>query len=88
MSPAGKEGSHKDGGSEVWVIDPASGKRTSRIELPNGATSIALTHDAAPRLIAMRLDGPIDLFDAASGKLIHSLGSSIAYNPTVTIGVP
>ncbi|MDE2434788.1 MAG: amine dehydrogenase [Sphingomonadales bacterium] len=88
MSPAGKEGSHKDGGTEVWVVDPASGKRTMRIALPNGATSIAVTREAAPRLIAMRMDGPIDVIDAASGKLVHSLGSSIAFSPTVAIPVP
>lgn len=88
MSPAGKEGSHKDGGTEVWVIDPASGQRTMRISLPNGATSIAITREAAPRLIAMRMDGPIDVLDAATGKLVHSLGSSVAANPTVAIPVP
>lgn len=88
MSPAGKEGSHKDGGTEVWVIDPASGQRTMRIALPNGATSIAVTREAAPRLIAMRMDGPIDVLDAASGKLVHSLGANVAFNPTVAIPVP
>ncbi|MBS0483035.1 MAG: amine dehydrogenase [Proteobacteria bacterium] len=88
MSPAGKEGSHKDGGTEVWVIDPATGKRTQRIALSGGATSIAITREAAPRLIAMRLDGPIDIFDAATGKPVHSLGTTIAFNPTVAIPVP
>jgi methylamine dehydrogenase heavy chain len=88
MSPAGKEGSHKDGGSEVWVIDPATGKRTLRIALPNGATSIVVTREAAPRLIAMRMDGPIDVLDAATGALVHSLGATVAHNPTVAIPVP
>lgn len=88
MSPAGKEGSHKDGGSEVWVIDPASGQRTLRIALPGGATSIMVTREAAPRLIAMRMDGPIDVLDAASGALVHSLGATAAHNPTVAIQVP
>uniref|UniRef100_B0T7F2 Amine dehydrogenase n=1 Tax=Caulobacter sp. (strain K31) TaxID=366602 RepID=B0T7F2_CAUSK len=83
MNPAGKEGSHKDGGSEVWVIDPASGERLSRISLPNGATSIVLTREPTPHLVAARMDGPIDVLDAATGKLVHSLGSRIASNPTV-----
>ena len=83
MSPAGKEGSHKDGGTEVWVIDPAKGQRTSRIPLPNGATSIALTAETAPRLIAARLDGPIDVLDPETGELVHSLGSKIAPNPVL-----
>lgn len=88
MSPAGKEGSHKDGGSEVWVIDPASGKRTMRIALPNGATSIVVTREVSPRLIAIRMDGPIDVIDANTGALVHSLGSTVAYSPTVAIAVP
>lgn len=88
MSPAGKEGSHKDGGSEVWVIDPASGQRTQRISLPNGATSIVVTNEAAPRLVAMRMDGPVDIIDAATGKLVHSLGLTVAANPTVGMAMP
>lgn len=87
MSPAGKEGSHKDGGSEVWVIDPGNGTRLRRIALPHGATSIAITPEASPRLIAARMDGPIDVLDPASGQLVHSLGSSVAHNPTVLIPV-
>lgn len=88
MSPAGKEGSHKDGGTEAWVIDPESGRRLRRIPLPNGATSIAVTREAAPRLIAARLDGPIDVLDAETGKLVHSLGSRVASNPTVLTPAP
>ena len=88
MSPAGKEGSHKDGGTEVWVVDPATGLRTQRIALPNGATSITVTREAVPHLIAMRMDGPIDVIDAASGKVVHSLGARVAFNPTVAIAVP
>ncbi|WP_235528857.1 MULTISPECIES: amine dehydrogenase large subunit [unclassified Phenylobacterium] len=81
MSPAGKEGSHKDGGSEVWVIDPASGERLSRISLPNGATSILLTRESTPHLIAARLDGLIDVLDAGTGKLVHNLGDRVAPTP-------
>ncbi len=88
MSPAGKEGSHKDGGSEVWVIDPATGQRSQRIALPNGATSIAITREAVPRLVAMRLDGPIDVIDITSGQLVHSLGNRVAFNPTIAITAP
>ncbi|MBS0477052.1 MAG: amine dehydrogenase [Proteobacteria bacterium] len=88
MSPQGKEGSHKEGGSEVWVVDPASGQRTQRIALPNGATSIAITREAVPHLIAVRMDGPVDVLDAATGKLVNSLGSRVAFNPTVVIPVP
>lgn len=88
MSPHGVEGSHKDGGTEVWVVDPASGKRTSRIVLQAHSSSIAVTSEASPRLIVSRPDAVIDVYDAASGAFVHSLGNRVAYTPLVLTPVP
>jgi methylamine dehydrogenase heavy chain len=88
MSPHGKEGSHKDGGTEVWVVDPASGKRTSRIALQAHSVSIAVTSEAAPRLVVTRADQGIDVYDAASGAFVHTLGNAVAQNPVVYTPVP
>lgn len=88
MSPYGKEGSHKDGGTEVWVIDPASGQRTSRIVLQAHSISVAVTREDAPRLVMTRADGGLDVYDAASGAFVHSLGNRAAFTPTVITPVP
>lgn len=88
MTPAGKEGSHKDGGSEVWVIDPVSSKRINRIALQGHSASITVTREAAPRLVVSRADAVIDVYDAASGAFLHTLGNTIAFSPLVLTPVP
>ncbi len=88
MSPYGKEGSHKDGGTEVWVVDPASGKRVNRIVLQGHSASIAVTHEAAPRLVVIRADTAIDIYDAVSGAFVHSLGTRTAFTPILIAPVP
>lgn len=83
MSPNGREGSHKDGGTEVWVIDPVANKRLRRIDIGGVGASITVTHEAAPQLVVARGDGQIDVFDAVSGKLARNLGATAAFNPLV-----
>lgn len=87
MSPNGKEGSHKDGGTEVWVVDPVKKARLSRITLRGQGLAIAVTHEDAPQLIVARADGVIDVHDAASGAFVRTLGATVAANPIV-ITVP
>ncbi|HQS96151.1 MAG: amine dehydrogenase [Novosphingobium sp. 17-62-19] len=81
MSPNGREGSHKDGGTEVWVADPATKTRVTRIALRGVATAIGLTKEAKPQLIVARADGEIDVHDAASGAFVRSLGKAGGDNP-------
>lgn len=86
MSSAGKEGSHKDGGSEVWVIDPATKARMARIPIKGMGASIEVTREASPRLIVARGDAVVDVYDADSGAFVHTLGASVAFNPqTLTV---
>lgn len=87
MSPYGKEGSHKDGGSEVWVVDPVKKARTMRIALKGQTIAIALTRESTPHLVAARADGVIDIFDAATGAFVRTLGATVANNP-ILIQVP
>lgn len=87
MSPNGREGSHKDGGTEVWVVDPATKTRVSRIALRATATAIGVTKEAAPRLIAARTDGVIDVHDVASGTFLRTLGTAGGESP-ILITVP
>jgi methylamine dehydrogenase heavy chain len=83
MSPNGKEGSHKDGGSEVWVIDPVKRARLSRISLKGQGLAIAVTRENTPQLIVARADGVIDVHDAATGAFVRTLGATVGANPIV-----
>ena len=87
MSPYGKEGSHKDGGTEVWVVDPAKKARTLRIPLKGQTLAIAVTKESTPHLVAAQASGAIDIYDAASGVFVRSLGATVAANP-ILIQVP
>ena len=87
MSPYGKEGSHKDGGSEVWVVDPAKKARTLRIPLKGQSVAIAVTKETTPHLVVAQASGAIDIYDAATGAFVRSLGATVAANPIV-IQVP
>ena len=88
MSPNGREGSHKDGGTEVWVVDPVADKRLRRIDLGGLASSIAVTREASPALIVARPDGQIDVLSAEDGTLRQRLGATAVFNPTVITVVP
>lgn len=88
MNPQGREGIHKDGGTQVWVIDPARKTRIAQIPLRGQSIAIAVTREATPHLIAARGDGVIDVYDAGTGAFVHSLGATVAYNPIVITPVP
>lgn len=81
MSPNGREGSHKDGGTEVWVMDIAAKSRVARIALRGVATAISLTRETSPRLIIARGDGVVDVHDPVSGAFLRSLGTAGGANP-------
>jgi methylamine dehydrogenase heavy chain len=85
MNPAGREGSHKDGGTQVWVIDPLKNQQLRRIDLQGVAASITVTHEATPHLVVARPDGQIDLFDAATGALVRQLGATVALSPLMMV---
>jgi methylamine dehydrogenase heavy chain len=84
MNPAGKEGSHKDGGSEVWVVDPARKQRVARIPLQNPAVSVEVTAQSAPLLVASRSDGSLDVYDATSGAFQRTLAQVVHDPMTMT----
>jgi len=80
MNPKGGEGSHKDGGTEAWVIDPATRTVVRRIALKNHSVSIEATQQAAPLLVASRPDGSLDVYDAASGAFVRTI-VDVAHDP-------
>lgn len=88
MNPAGREGSHKDGGTEVWVFDPAKQARIARIPLKAQSTAVAVTREDTPHLVLARADGVIDIYDVNSGAFVRTLGATVGYNPIVITPVP
>lgn len=85
MNPAGREGSHKDGGTEVWVVDPKKKALVRRVPLKNHTLSVELTNDANPLLVAARVDGLLDVY-SASGDFVRSI-SGVAANPMTMTAV-
>jgi len=81
MTPFGREGSHKDASTEVWVLDPASKSRVARIPMKGPSVSIEVTREASPKLVVARADSVIDIYDATSGAFVRTLGNHVAFNP-------
>ena len=73
MNPEGKEGSHKDGGSEVWVFDAAARERVARIPLPNWGISIGVNGAGRPLLVATNGEFALETYDARSGDFVKTL---------------
>jgi methylamine dehydrogenase heavy chain len=81
MNPNGREGGHKDGGNEVWVIDPVKKARVLRIALQTPGVSIEATRQASPLLVLARPDGALDVYNATTGSFVRSLGGGITISP-------
>jgi methylamine dehydrogenase heavy chain len=83
MQPNGKEGSHKEGGTEVWVFKPASGALERRIKLTTAGISIAVTHSTPSYLVVTNADMLLDVYDAMSGDLLRSISVGTSATPMV-----
>jgi methylamine dehydrogenase heavy chain len=70
----GGEGTHKDGGSEIWVFDLSTHQRLARWPMAaqklSGVLAIQVSQDNAPLLFAAT-DHDLGVFDALTGKLRH-----------------
>ncbi len=71
----GGEGSHKEGGSEIWVFDAGSHRRLARWPVaPLGLAPIVavqVSQDEAPVLFAATSAADVAVLDARSGRLRH-----------------
>jgi methylamine dehydrogenase heavy chain len=72
MQPNAHEGTHKDGGSEVWVYDVTTKERIKRLRLTRPGSSITLTHATEP-LLLVQADQRLDVYDAREGGLLRSM---------------
>ena len=76
MHPDGGEGTHKNGGSEVWVYDLAAGKRLNRIELANWGLSLGTSGTGDDRLLFVtNADMGVDVYAAPGGEFIKPLNT-------------
>jgi methylamine dehydrogenase heavy chain len=71
----GGEGTHKDGGTEIWVFDMASHRRLARWPVQAAGLSrvlaVQVSQDPAPILFAATDKSDVAVFDALSGHLRH-----------------
>jgi methylamine dehydrogenase heavy chain len=71
----GGEGSHKEGGTEIWVFDNARHVRLARWPVPtkrSGAVlAVQVTQDEQPILFAATDQSRVLVYDALTGKLRH-----------------
>ena len=74
MHPDGTNGSHKSGGSEVWVFDPKTRKRMGRYVLRNWGVSVEITRGKTPFLVVTNGDMQLDIYDAGSGEWLKLIG--------------
>lgn len=73
MDPNGAPGSHKNGGTEVWVADTAKKTVARKIAMKNHTLSIEVTAGAKPYLVAALPSGSLDVYDANSGDFLHTV---------------
>jgi methylamine dehydrogenase heavy chain len=80
----GGEGTHKDGGTEIWVYDLAKHQRLARWPLKSHglarAIAVQVSQDAAPILFVATEDGDLAVFDALDGR-IRNIRKHAAQSP-------
>lgn len=87
MQPDGAEGTHKNGGSEVWVFDAGSQRRTSRIVLKKWGLSLGATGSGDQQLLSVtNADMGVDIYTLPAGTFVQTL-SVAAEAPFLTYGV-
>ncbi len=83
MHPDGYNGSHKDGGPEIWVFDLQNRERLARIELKTWGVSVMVTQDEAPLLVVTNAEMALDVYQAATGEYLRTLGPHSQETPFV-----
>ncbi len=83
MHQDGKEGTHKDPGSEIWVFDVKKRKRLNRIALEMPGLVIELSQDKSPWLFVTNVEMNIDVYEAKTGKYIRTLSNFGQQTPLI-----
>ncbi len=83
MHPEGYNGSHKDGGPEVWVFDLHSRQRRARIKLKTWGVSVMVTPDQKPLMVVTNAEMALDAYSATTGEYLRTLGPHAQETPFV-----
>ncbi|MBI2993076.1 MAG: amine dehydrogenase [Gammaproteobacteria bacterium] len=83
MHPEGREGSHKDGGPEVWVYDAQQRARVQRVVLKNRGITVEVTQDRDPLLLVVNTEMNVDVYRAADGGYLRTLSDFGQETPLV-----
>ena len=86
MNPNGADGSHKDGGGEVWVFDAAAKERIMRIPLPQWGISVGVSNAEQPLLVVTNGELGLETYSTATGEMIKTLAVS-TQTPFIVRGV-
>lgn len=73
MHPEGYNGSHKDGGAELWVYDPKAKKRIAKIPLKTWGVSIMATHGKKPYVLVTNAEMQVDVYQ--DDKYVRTLAA-------------
>ena len=83
MHPDGKEGSHKDGGPEVWMFDVGKQTRLQRFVLKTWGVSIEVTRGPEPLLLVTNAEMNLDVYDTKTGKHQRTLAHFGQESPVI-----
>ena len=83
MQADGKDGSHKDGGNEVWVFEPESGILNRRINLGTPGVSIAVTRSKPSYLVVTNANMFLDVYATDSGSFLRTITTGDSATPMV-----
>ncbi len=75
MQPDGAEGTHKDGGPEVWVFDLKKHQRMARLVLKNRGLTLGTSGGGKSRLLAVtNTEMKVDIYRLPAGEFVQTLG--------------
>ena len=83
MHPDGANGSHKGGGSEVWVFDVQAKQRLARIALKEWGVSIEVTRGEQPYLAVVNANMNLDVYAADGGEWLRFIGGRAFETPFI-----
>lgn len=73
MQPNGKEGSHLEGGSQVWVFDVATHAKLAVVKLRASSQCIAVGGGDSRKLYATTESASLDTYDVSTGALVSTI---------------
>ena len=83
VHPDGENGSHKGGGSEVWVYKVDAKQRIERISLKEWGVSIEVTQGEQPYLAVTNGNMDLDVYSADTGEWLRFIGGRAFETPFI-----